>query len=92
MTHIRNYFGEECGLYFSWTDHFRRWLIAPAIIGLLCSFLAAIFGGSPWAEDVLREMEEALNNQLDETYKTDATVQMINLIFAMILIVWSVLF
>ena len=35
MEHIKNYFGEELGLYFCWTDHFRKYLIVPAFIGLI---------------------------------------------------------
>ena len=73
MNHIRNYFGEECGLYFCWTDHFRKWLIAPAIIGILCTFAAAIFGKSPWAEGLREKMDSTMKDMKLKDHQTDAT-------------------
>jgi len=30
---MKEYFGEKIGLYFGFTEHYTRWLLAPAIIG-----------------------------------------------------------
>lgn len=33
---IQRYFGAEVALYFAWLNHFTLWLLAPAVVGLLC--------------------------------------------------------
>lgn len=36
---IRNYFGEEIGLYFAWLGFFTKWLWIASVVGLVCFIL-----------------------------------------------------
>jgi hypothetical protein len=39
---IKNMFGEDVGYYYVWVSHYIKWLIFPAILGLLL-YMADIF-------------------------------------------------
>eukprot|EP00435_Cladocopium_sp_Y103_P015192 s677_g3.t1 len=41
---IQRYFGSEVALYFAWMNHFTLWLLAPAVVGLLCFLRMRICG------------------------------------------------
>eukprot|EP00434_Breviolum_minutum_P024337 symbB.v1.2.021492.t1/scaffold1806.1/size131321/7 len=41
---IQQYFGSEVALYFAWLNHFTLWLLAPAVVGLLCYLRMRCFG------------------------------------------------
>ena len=35
LNHIRQYFGEKVGMYFTWVGHYTYWLLWPTIIGII---------------------------------------------------------
>eukprot|EP00937_MAST-01D_sp_MAST-1D-sp2_P007502 g7502.t1 len=41
---IRNYFGEKIALYFAWMEHYTKWLIFPAVAGVLFFGLTRVAG------------------------------------------------
>eukprot|EP01091_Cochliopodium_minus_P011715 TRINITY_DN339_c0_g1_i4.p1 TRINITY_DN339_c0_g1~~TRINITY_DN339_c0_g1_i4.p1 ORF type:complete len:898 (+),score=254.62 TRINITY_DN339_c0_g1_i4:225-2696(+) len=40
---VKDYFGEEIGLYFSFTEFYARWLIAASIVGVIALLIELIF-------------------------------------------------
>jgi len=36
LDHVRSYLGEQIGFYFAWLSFYTKWLIFPAIVGLIC--------------------------------------------------------
>ena len=40
---IKEYFGEKTGMYFLFQGHYTRWLIGPAILGLVLSIASVCY-------------------------------------------------
>ncbi len=38
LDEVRDYFGEEIALYFTWLGHYVKWLVGPSILGVICGF------------------------------------------------------
>ena len=62
--HIKEYFGEKVGLYFLFQGHYTRWLLGPAIIGLVLQLVSAglyrvteadVAAHSNWNDDMVGE-------------------------------------
>mmetsp|Transcript_42396 Transcript_42396/g.40640 ORF Transcript_42396/g.40640 Transcript_42396/m.40640 type:complete len:140 (+) Transcript_42396:115-534(+) len=48
---IREYYGDYVTIYFSWMNHFIKWLMGPGVIGLVIFLLNVLFypkGDSPF--------------------------------------------
>jgi hypothetical protein len=41
---VREYFGEGVALYFAWLSFMFRWLLGPAVLGLVVFLLNQVFG------------------------------------------------
>lgn len=41
---IRKYFGEKIAIYFAWLDYYVKWLILPAILGIIITIIEFKFG------------------------------------------------
>lgn len=43
-THIKDYFGEKIGMYFSFFSHVTIWFLTPGLIGAICFALELKYG------------------------------------------------
>ena len=62
MSMIRDYWGGDGSVF--QLDWLPQEVACRAIIGLLNAFAFAIFGKSPWAEDVLKKMQDAVSKKI----------------------------
>jgi hypothetical protein len=43
VSHIRSYYGEEVAIYYEWMNFFLRWMMIPALLGLVVRVFNTFF-------------------------------------------------